>query len=99
MRPLMDMKLFATTFIAIFLAELGDKTQLAVLAISSESQRDVRLTVFLGSAIALAATSAIAVFGGEMISRFVSPIWLKRCAGLMFLVMGVFYLVKSGSAD
>jgi len=99
LRPTMDSKLFFSTFFAIFLAELGDKTQLAVLAISSESQKHVRLTVLLASVLALSATSAIAVFGGDMLSRFVSPLWLKRVAGAAFLVMGVFYLWSSGKAE
>jgi putative Ca2+/H+ antiporter (TMEM165/GDT1 family) len=95
----MDMKLFFSTFAAIFLAELGDKTQLAVLAIASESQRGVRLVVFLASALALTATSAVAVFGGDLISRYVSPVWLKRVAGAMFLVMGAIFLLRSGKPD
>lgn len=93
----MELRLFWSTFLAIFLAELGDKTQLAVLAISTESQRDVRWTVFFASATALAATSALAVFGGDIISRFVSPMWLKRIAGAMFVVMGVWFIVRSRS--
>ena len=95
----MEMKLFWSTFLAIFLAELGDKTQLAVLAISTESQRDVRWTVFAASALALAATSAIAVFGGDVVSRYVSPVWLKRIAGGMFVVMGIWFIARSGHAD
>ncbi len=55
----MDWKLMATTFLAVFVAELGDKTQLATLSFASSGQS--RLSVFLGSALALVATSAIAV--------------------------------------
>lgn len=95
----MDLKLFVSTFIAIFLAELGDKTQLAVLAISSDSQRHVRMTVFLASCVALASTSALAVFGGDVISRFITPIWLKRVAGAAFVVMGLWYLYESSTRE
>ena len=95
----MELKLFWSTFLAIFLAELGDKTQLAVLAISTESKGDVRWTVFAASALALAATSAIAVFGGDLISRYVSPVWLKRIAGAMFVVMGIVFIARSGQGD
>jgi len=95
----MELKLFWSTFLAIFLAELGDKTQLAVLAISTESKSDVRWTVFAASALALAATSAIAVFGGDLISRYVSPVWLKRIAGAMFIVMGIVFIARSGRSD
>jgi len=67
----MDWKLLASTFVAIFVAELGDKTQLAALSLSAGSSS--KWAVFFGSALALVATSAIAVLAGEAISRFVSP--------------------------
>jgi putative Ca2+/H+ antiporter (TMEM165/GDT1 family) len=88
----MDWKLFASTFGAIFLAELGDKTQLAALTLSAGSSS--KWAVFAGSALALVATSAIAVGAGEAVSRFVSPVWLRRIAGLAFVAMGVLFLVK-----
>jgi putative Ca2+/H+ antiporter (TMEM165/GDT1 family) len=93
----MDWKLFASTFAAIFVAELGDKTQLATLSLASGGSS--RWTVFAGSALALVATSALAVSGGEVISRFVSPVWLKRAAGALFVILGVLFLWKSGAAD
>lgn len=82
----MDWKLMATTFLAVFVAELGDKTQLATLSFASSGQS--RLSVFLGSALALVATSAIAVMVGEALSRVVSPLLLQRVAGIAFLVIG-----------
>lgn len=87
----MDWKLFASTFAAIFLAELGDKTQLATLSLASGGKS--RWIVFAGAALALVATSAIAVAGGEMISRVVPPSWIRRVAGLVFVLMGVLFLV------
>jgi putative Ca2+/H+ antiporter (TMEM165/GDT1 family) len=89
----MDWKLFATTFAAIFLAEIGDKTQLATLSFAAEGQS--RWTVFAGSALALVATSAIAVLAGEAIARVVPPLWIKRSAGLLFLILGVLMLTGS----
>jgi len=91
----MDWKLFASTFAAIFVAELGDKTQLAGLTLAAGSTS--KWTVFLGSALALVATSAIAVLGGEAISQFVSPLWLRRIAGVVFVAMGVWFLASRGS--
>lgn len=87
----MDWKLFASTFVAIFVAELGDKTQLATLSLSAGGSS--RWTVFAGSALALVATSALAVLLGEVISRAIPPIWLHRGAGVVFIVLGVLFLL------
>lgn len=93
----MDWKLFASTFAAIFVAELGDKTQLATLSLAAGGKS--RWVVFLASALALVATSAIAVLGGEAVARIVPPHWIKRVAGLVFVVMGLFFLYSARSAD
>ena len=85
-----DMRGFLTTFGAVFVAELGDKTQLATLSMSAGATS--KWTVFLGSAMALCATSAIAVLGGALISRVVSPLWLRRIAGGVFVALGLVYM-------
>lgn len=92
----MDWSLFASTFAAIFLAELGDKTQVATLTLSAGSRAP--WTVFLASALALVATSALAVVGAGFVTRFVSSLWLERIAGLVLLVMGVWTLWHAGRA-
>jgi putative Ca2+/H+ antiporter (TMEM165/GDT1 family) len=89
-----DWKLFASTFVAIFIAELGDKTQLAVLSFSAAGGS--RWNTFLASAAALALSSAIAAFGGELLSRWVSPLLLRRLAGGVFLLMGALFLLRKG---
>jgi Ca2+/H+ antiporter, TMEM165/GDT1 family len=86
----MDWKLFASTFAAIFLAEMGDKTQLATMSLSAGSSRWV---VFLAAASALVATSAIAVVAGEAVARVVPAVWVKRGAGLLFIALGALYLL------
>ena len=86
----MEWKLFATTFATVFLAELGDKTQLATLSLSAGGAS--RWTVFAGAALALVATSAIAVLAGEAVGRFVSPLWLRRGAGVLFIALGITFL-------
>jgi putative Ca2+/H+ antiporter (TMEM165/GDT1 family) len=91
----MDLKLFASTFAAIFLAEMGDKTQLATLSLAAGSSRWV---VFAASATALVATSAIAVLAGELVARHIPPIWVKRTAGAVFLVLGLLYLFGRAEA-
>ncbi|HSN91324.1 MAG TPA: TMEM165/GDT1 family protein [Anaeromyxobacteraceae bacterium] len=89
----MDWKLFASTFVAIFLAEMGDKTQLATMSLSAGSSRWV---VFAGAALALVATSAVAVLVGEGVARLVPQIWIKRGAGVVFVVMGLLFLLGRG---
>ncbi|MFO0596018.1 MAG: TMEM165/GDT1 family protein [Myxococcaceae bacterium] len=94
----MDWKLFGTTFAAVFVAELGDKTQLAALSFATSSTS--RLTVFLGASAALVASTLIAVFAGEALTRVVSPKALQRAAGVLFLVIGawVLYSTRAGAA-
>ncbi len=87
----MDWKLLGSTFAAVFLAELGDKTQLATMALASGGRS--RWAVFLGSALALVATSALAVLAGDVVARYVSPLWLRRGAGALFLVLGAWFLL------
>ena len=87
----MDWRLLASTFGLVFLAELGDKTQLATLTLASSGKS--RWGVFLGAASALVLTSAIAAIAGEAIARAIPAIWLRRAAGLAFLVLGGFYLL------
>ena len=86
----MDWKLFASTFAAIFLAEMGDKTQLATMSLSAGSSRWV---VFFAAASALVATSAGAVVAGEAVARVVPAVWVKRGAGLLFIALGALYLL------
>jgi putative Ca2+/H+ antiporter (TMEM165/GDT1 family) len=88
----MDFKLFLATFASIFLAELGDKTQLATLSMAASSPS--RMTVFLASSLALVVTSAIAVLGGEALARIVPPNVIQRAAGVLFVVIGVVFLFK-----
>lgn len=87
----MDWKLLGSAFGLIFLAELGDKTQLATLALAASGKS--RLVVFLGAASALVLTSAIAAVAGEAIARVVPVVWLRRVAGAAFVVLGVFFLL------
>ena len=90
----MDVKLFLSTFGLVFLAELGDKTQLATLSLAASGSS--RLTVFLGAATALVLTSLIAVLVGEGLARLVPPVWIHRTAGVAFLALGIVFLVGKG---
>jgi putative Ca2+/H+ antiporter (TMEM165/GDT1 family) len=86
--------LFLSTFTTVFLAELGDKTQLATFSLAAGAKS--RWVVFLGAWLALGATTLLAVLLGDLLTRHVSPIWLRRAAGVLFVVMGVLFLVRPG---
>jgi len=91
----MDTKLFLTALVTVFLAELGDKTQLSVMALTSSSSS--KWAVFLGASLALILASGMAVLLGDVISRYVSPPIIQRGAGTLFLILGVLYLRNSFS--
>jgi putative Ca2+/H+ antiporter (TMEM165/GDT1 family) len=90
----MDLKLLLTTFGMIFLAELGDKTQLATFAFAAESKS--RLSVFLGSASALVLTSLLAVALGAAISRLVPASYIRIGAGVLFVLLGAWMIAFAG---
>ena len=90
----MDMKLLITVFVSVFIAELGDKTQRATILFAS-SRSASAWVVFLGSALALVTTSALAVFAGEMIGARMNPTLVSRLAGLGFIAVGVWTFVKA----
>lgn len=88
--------LLFTSFVSVFVAELGDKTQLATLALSGDAPTaSARLYVFAGASLALITTSAIGVLAGAALGRFVSPVVVQRCAGVLFLVLGGWMLYRS----
>ena len=91
----MDLQLLLTTFGLVFLAELGDKTQLATFCFSADC--DSRISVFLGSAGALVLSSSLAVLFGAAVSRFVPPSYIKIGAGLFFVLVGVWTLYTARS--
>ena len=89
----MDYKVILTVFTTVFIAELGDKTQLATMLFAGDKENS-KLLIFLGASLALVATSAIAVFAGDAISRFISEKTLTICAGIGFIAIGLWTLVR-----
>jgi len=83
----MDWRLFATTFAALFVAELGDKTQLAVITLTCKHQRP--LPIFLGASAALAAVTLLGVLGGEAVTRIIAPHILRKVSAGLFVVLGL----------
>ncbi len=88
----MDWKLFFTAFTMLFLAELGDKTQLAVFTLSTQSSNF--MPVFLGASAALVVVTFIGVFLGRLVSNYIPIPILHTVAGILFVVMG-FIILKS----
>lgn len=88
----MDWKTAATTFGLVFLAEMGDKTQLA--AISMVGKTGAPWAVFLGASLALCLVSLLGVFVGMAATRWVPPWLIERAAALAFIAIGVVMLVR-----
>ncbi len=87
----MDIRVFATTFVTLFLAEMGDKTQLAAVNLSASTKQP--LSVFLGGSAALAATG-LGVLFGEGIVRVIPEVYIRRGAAALFVGIGVFMWFK-----
>ncbi len=84
----MDWKLFLVTFGAIFLAELGDKTQLAALSFAA-GNRHALFVVFLAASLAMTVATAIGVAFGAALTRLVDPRYIKIGAGILFILIGL----------
>jgi len=78
---------FITTATTVFLAELGDKTQLAALLLSAQSGRP--LVVFVGASLALISSSLVGVVLGRWLARLLAPELLERLAGILMVVLGL----------
>jgi len=81
-----------TAFGTLFLAEMGDKTQLAIMALAAESKRPA--SVFVGGAAALIVVSALGAVAGGFVSRWVPEIWIRRVAGAAFVLVGAWMLLR-----
>lgn len=87
----MDWKIFGTAFLTLFLAELGDKTQLAVITMTASTESKV--AVFLGASLALITVTLLGVVFGGVISQYVPTEWLQRIVAVAFIVIGVLMLL------
>ncbi len=86
----MDLRVLFTTFGIIFLAEMGDKTQLAAMTMAAQTKRP--WAVFIGASVALAAVSALGVIVGSLIGDYLPLVWVKRVAAIAFITIGVLML-------
>lgn len=90
----MELKVFSTVFAAVFIAELGDKTQLATMLFAAD--KEVRKwTVFLGASAALVVATAIRVIAGTLLSEFINEKHLNYLAGAGFILIGALTLVRA----
>lgn len=87
------LKAFLSVFITVFLAEIGDKTQLATMLFAAEAKSS-KWVIFAGSAVALVLAAAIGVLVGAQIEKFVSPRTLKIAAGIGFIAIGIWTLIS-----
>lgn len=87
----MDWKIFGTAFLTLFLAELGDKTQLAVMTMSASTES--KIAVFAGASLALIVVTLLGVLVGGVLTQFVPTEWLQRIAAVAFIAIGVLMLI------
>ncbi len=88
----MSWKVILSAFLAIFLAELGDKTQLAVLTLSAESKKPV--SVFLGAIFAFAVITLLGAILGDAITRLIPTHIIEKIAGIVFIIIGILILFE-----
>ena len=92
----MDLKVLVTVFGIVFLAEIGDKTQLATMLFAAKSPGNL-IAVFIGASAALILASAIGVAAGSIISHYISPKYLSYLAGVGFLVIGAWTIWQAST--
>ncbi len=90
----MDWKVFLTIFGAVFIAELGDKTQLATMLFATD--KDIsKYMVFIAASLALVVASAIGVLAGSLLSEYINEKYLHYIAGVGFIVIGAVTLFRA----
>ena len=89
----MLLTLLFTTFVTVFLAEMGDKTQLPTITLSSTTNK--RLAVFIGSSIALILATLLGALAGGSIANLIPEFMLKLLSGIVFLILGINLMAKS----
>ena len=90
----MELKVFFTVFAAVFIAELGDKTQLATMLFAADKEVS-KWTVFWGASAALIVATAIGVTSGTLLSEFINERYLNYIAGAGFILIGALTLARA----
>jgi len=89
----MILTLLFTTFVTVFLAEMGDKTQLTTITLSSTTNKP--LAVFIGSSLALISATLLGALAGGSIANLIPAYLLKLISGIVFLILGINLLVQN----
>ena len=89
----MILTLLFTTFVTVFLAEMGDKTQLTTITLSSTTNKP--LAVFIGSSLALISATLLGALAGGSIANLIPAYLLKLISGIVFLIIGIKLLVQN----
>ena len=89
----MILTLLFTTFVTVFLAEMGDKTQLTTITLSSTTNKP--LAVFIGSSLALISATLLGALAGGSIANLIPAYLLKLISGIVFLILGINILVQN----
>ena len=89
----MLLTLLFTTFVTVFLAEMGDKTQLTTITLSSTTNKP--LAVFIGSSLALILATLLGALAGGSIANLIPEFMLKLLSGIVFLIIGINLMAKS----
>jgi len=90
----MELKIFLTVMTTIFIAELGDKTQLATMLFAADKEVS-KLTVFLAASLALILASAVGVLAGSVLSEYINEKYLHYVAGAGFIIIGGYTLATA----
>jgi len=90
----MDWKIFLTIFTAVFIAELGDKTQLATMLFAADKEVS-KYTVFIAAAAALIVATALGVLAGSLLSEYINEKYLHYIAGIGFIMIGAYTLYSA----
>ena len=88
---MVDWRIMLSSFVLIFLAEIGDKTQLVIVGLAAKEK--MPLAVFLGASTALVLTTVLAVVFGEALTRLVPLHYIRYLAGILFIVFGFLILL------
>jgi putative Ca2+/H+ antiporter (TMEM165/GDT1 family) len=90
----MDWKIFITIFVAVFVAELGDKTQLATMLFAADKEVS-KYMVFVAASLALVVASALGVLAGSLLAEYINEKYLHLLAGVGFIIIGAVTLYNA----